>query len=148
MIVTSRATWGWSLASLAYMASIFYLSSLPGSATGPNTPLWRFVSNVSHIPLFAGLGLCLAMALARWPWPSRGMATLVLGMAYAVFDEWHQSWVPGRTGSAADVLLDVAGILFAVLIIRALSPGSETAMEASPNSRIGALNNSIDSITQ
>jgi VanZ family protein len=141
-------SFGWAVVTIGYMAWIFYLSSLPGSATGPNTPFWRFVSNVGHVPLFAGLGLCLAMALARWPWPSRGMATLVLGLAYAIFDEWHQSWIPGRSGSVYDVLLDGVGILLAILAIWSVSSGNETVIGSPPQSRIRSLNNSTDSITQ
>ncbi len=116
--------------SLAYMGGIFFLSSLPGSATGPNTPVWRFVSNAAHIPLYAGLGFCLAMTLAQWPWPSRGVGTLGIGLAYAIFDEWHQSWVPDRTASLSDVMLDVVGITLAVWILAVLSRRRSLVREA------------------
>jgi len=68
----------------------------------------------AHILLYGVLGLALSGALGvaglkvvrRW---------LVAGMLVALvafLDEWHQLTVPGRTGRAADVLLDLAGFLF------------------------------------
>jgi len=42
---------------------------------------------------------------------------LVISVSVAVLDEWHQSFVPSRTSSADDVLLDFCGALFAQLVI-------------------------------
>ena len=39
----------------------------------------------------------------------------VAGAAYAASDEWHQTMVPGRSGSVEDVLIDAAGIVVGVL---------------------------------
>ena len=46
-------------------------------------------------------------------------ATLaLLGTALvASFDEWHQSYLPNRTGSAWDVLLDCAGAIAMILAV-------------------------------
>ena len=41
----------------------------------------------------------------------------VLSVLYAVTDELHQYFVPGRAAMARDVLIDSSGVLFAVLII-------------------------------
>ena len=48
----------------------------------------------------------------RW-----ALAGLVISVSVAVLDEWHQSFVPSRTGSAHDVLLDFCGACFAQLVI-------------------------------
>ena len=42
---------------------------------------------------------------------------LVVSVAVAVLDEWHQSLVPSRTSSAHDVLLDFCGACCAQLVI-------------------------------
>jgi len=42
---------------------------------------------------------------------------LVVSLSVAILDEWHQSFVPSRTSSAHDVLLDFCGALFAQLVI-------------------------------
>lgn len=116
-----RLSIGYLVATLAYMGWLSYLSSLPGSATGPNTPFWRFVSNVSHLPLFGGLGFCLAMTFAHWPWPARGIGTVSFGLAYSIFDEWHQSWSPGRSASFSDIMLNMAGVILALLLVWSVS---------------------------
>lgn len=49
-------------------------------------------------------------------------AAWLIGTAYAITDEFHQLFVPGRTYSAIDVCIDSAGVLLGViaeLIIRA-----------------------------
>lgn len=61
---------------------------------------------------FTFFGVLAISALGCFP-PSRFRffyaALLTIGVAF--FDEWHQSWVPGRTGSFVDVLIDSAGAL-------------------------------------
>jgi len=47
--------------------------------------------------------------------------TLALVLAYAVSDEYHQSWVPERTASAVDVAIDTFGGVCGVFWIRLLS---------------------------
>jgi len=38
-----------------------------------------------------------------------GSMALLLSVLYAVSDEWHQSYVPGRSATIQDVLVDTAG---------------------------------------
>ncbi|MDX2107654.1 MAG: VanZ family protein [Candidatus Melainabacteria bacterium] len=42
-------------------------------------------------------------------------ATLI-SIAYAISDEWHQSFVPGRSACVEDVMLDSSAVLVAVLV--------------------------------
>ena len=46
-------------------------------------------------------------------------ALLALGvcLALASLDEWHQSFLPSRTGAVRDVVLDFSGALFTQLVI-------------------------------
>jgi len=39
--------------------------------------------------------------------------TVVIGLTYAISDEWHQSFVPGRHSSIVDVWFDVLGVAVA-----------------------------------
>ena len=63
--------------------------------------------------------------LARARWASRievrHTVLLAVGWAYAVLDEWHQSFVPGRNPDIADWLADAAGVAVGYTIVRALS---------------------------
>jgi len=44
------------------------------------------------------------------------LAAIVVAAVYAGFDEFHQSFVPGRTAAFADVLLDTAGGIAAQVV--------------------------------
>jgi len=58
-------------------------------------------------------GILLLRAQRRGEEPKLATAatarTLALVLAYAVSDEYHQSWVPERTASAVDVAIDTFG---------------------------------------
>jgi VanZ family protein len=85
------------------MGLIYYASSLTGSEV-PHGP-----GGLAHFALYAVLGALLALALgARGGWRAIAAAA-VLGALYGLTDEFHQSFVPGRTPSVADWLIDFAG---------------------------------------
>ncbi|MCL4524343.1 MAG: VanZ family protein [Acidobacteria bacterium] len=50
----------------------------------------------------------------RWGW---GRQAILICTAYAALDEWHQSFVPWRGASVADVFLDGAGATVAQLMM-------------------------------
>ena len=95
------------LGPLIVMAAIFCTSSLPDTGSGgllslvPGT-----LKNLLHIPAYALLAVSLCLALARRRGWGTALLVLVLTFSYGVFDEWHQSFVPGRYVSGADLLRD------------------------------------------
>jgi hypothetical protein len=92
---------------LAWAALIFALSSVPDLGTGLGG--WDLVlRKIAHAAEFAVLGALLARATDR-----AGLA-LLLGVLYAVSDEVHQSFVPGRLGSPLDVAIDAVGVAVGV----------------------------------
>lgn len=103
---------------LLIMALLYGISSLPGRPL-PDDPalygLFYWISpslqNILHVPAFAALAGAWRWALGAWLRASRARAigAFAIASAYGVFDEWHQSLVPGRYGSLTDVALDVAG---------------------------------------
>lgn len=112
--------WQYALLAVAYLAAIYRLSSLPDLGVTEAEPLVLLVSNLSHVPLFAGLAFCVLKSLAgarAVRWGLYGLAFAASG-ACAVLDEWHQSFVPGRHGSTGDFALDLAGIGGMLLILR------------------------------
>ena len=80
------------------------------------------VRKTAHATEYAILGLLIAGAYIERgtsirkgiliPW---GAATL-----YAATDEFHQLFVPGRSGQVSDVMLDSAGVLAGVLVLAAI----------------------------
>ena len=76
-----------------------------------------YVRKTAHFTVYAILGLLLLAALnaslpARYSFP----AAFVIGTLYAITDEIHQAFVPGRACQGRDVLIDSLGILSALLI--------------------------------
>ncbi|MEW6319988.1 MAG: VanZ family protein [Acidobacteriota bacterium] len=93
---------------VAYMAAIFYVSSL----SEPPAP--EQVSDKQlHFWVYGGLALVTLRALARGGWAGVGAATLagawLIAAGYGVTDEWHQTFTPGRSPEWADVAYDAAG---------------------------------------
>ena len=57
------------------------------------------------------------LLLERFP-PLRSMGCgLVFCVLYACTDEYHQTFVPGRAGAPIDVLVDLVGICFGLLLV-------------------------------
>jgi VanZ like protein len=103
---------------LFIMALLYWLSSLPGTPL-PEDPatyaLFYWVSpsvqNILHIPAYAALSCAWNWALYAWLRVpiARVLGACVLASTYGGFDEWHQSFVPGRYASLTDVALDITG---------------------------------------
>ena len=109
----------YGLLTLAWLATIAWLSSRPDLGTSESSPLVARVSNLMHVPLFAGLAYCLLKTLpagGQTSWPRSGIVFLV-ATGFAALDEWHQSLVPGRFASVSDFLLDIIGVVAVILIL-------------------------------
>jgi VanZ family protein len=92
-------------------ALIFAFSSVPDLGTGLGT--WDLVlRKIAHALEFAVLGALLQRALRD------ERAALAAGVAYAISDEVHQMFVPGRLGSPLDVAIDSVGVAAGVLLWR------------------------------
>lgn len=90
------------------MAVIFCLSSLP------DAPLPPGMSDKSGHGLgYMGLGLTVVRAVAGGlPHPITmriALTAIAITVGYGVSDEWHQSFVTGRSAEVADVYADAAG---------------------------------------
>ncbi len=46
--------------------------------------------------------------------------SLLVGLIYAITDEYHQSWIPGRGPSVMDVCIDTLGVFAGILIVLAI----------------------------
>ena len=94
---------------VAWAALIFGLSSVSDLSSGLGG--WDLVlRKLAHATEYAILGALLLRALRHPNW------AVALGIAYAISDEIHQSFVPGRQGSPLDVLIDSAGVIAGVVL--------------------------------
>jgi len=92
------------------MAGIFVLSSRrpPGAILSLGIP-----DGWLHLAEYAWLGWLLSDLAATGAGGRRWLALVLLptlvGTLYGASDEWHQSFVPGRDSSLADLGMDVLG---------------------------------------
>lgn len=86
--------------------------------------VWHLVvRKAAHVTEFAVLGGLLMNAWVRQHrhvGVRQAVAALLCGLLYAVSDELHQMFVPGRGPAVTDVLIDLTGVLAGVLIIGAI----------------------------
>ena len=89
-VVTRVALGAW-LPVVAWAALIFALSSIPDLGTGLGG--WDLaLRKIAHAAEYAVLGALLLRAIGR------ELPAAAIGIAYAVTDEVHQAFVPGRQG--------------------------------------------------
>lgn len=105
---------------LIWCGFIFYLSSIPGLNTGWG--IWDFIlRKIAHMleyfilaallfRAFKGSFKLSAFYLVFWP--------SLLSFLYALSDEVHQAFVPTRSASARDVLIDSIGIIAFYILIK------------------------------
>ena len=122
------------------MVFIFVQSAMPGKVSGAESNIivqfiagitgWNehilsvIVRKAAHFTEFLLLGICLSINMydlaANHAVPKPLLKAWIIGTIYAVTDELHQSFVPGRACSFKDVAIDSAGVACGVLIFFAL----------------------------
>lgn len=104
-----------------WMALIFLFSSQPhsGAITETYFGSWNIlIRKTAHVSEYALLCLLSQRAFhfsGRIFSAHSVIFAFLLTVLYAGFDEWHQSFVPGRSASMQDVLVDALGGLLAIL---------------------------------
>ena len=104
----------------ALMAVIFAFSATP-SRDLPDLGVWDWLAKKgAHATGYALLGAAYAHALAPGRRPTPRQCALAVGLAalYALSDEWHQSWTPGRHPALTDVGIDTLGAALGVAALQ------------------------------
>ena len=102
-----------------WMVLIFWLSGTPGEDV-PHLGGWdTWLKKGGHMAGYALLAILWARALhSRFPLATAGRLALMIVVLYAISDEYHQTFVPGRNGKGVDVLVDAAGGLAGLWVWR------------------------------
>jgi len=90
---------------------------IPGIASASVDVCHMLVRKAAH---FTEYGI-LFWLLIRGPMAHRPYLALMLCVVYALTDEGHQVFVPGRTASLYDVALDSSGALFSHFLTTAIA---------------------------
>ena len=135
------------ITTLLIMAFIFYMSSMDRADSSEmsrgflssliGSLLSRLLPRLSekgaehdlrkyaHLFEFACLGASSVSLLIEAAWLRKGrgplgaaaLTAVVFCALYAATDEWHQRFVPGRSGQLSDILVDTGGALFGILLV-------------------------------
>jgi len=94
----------------------------PNTSAETLTTIHLITRKAAHFTEYAILAFLAARAFRTSPRPALAnrwfLVSLILIVVYALIDEYHQTFVPTRTGSIFDSLIDVTGGLATLLVIR------------------------------
>ncbi len=103
--------WWRYLPVLAMMAVIFFLSSQPGDSFQlPDVPdIDKLLHSLVYGTLAATALFAVPVGFARRRPGLAAVLVVLFCLVYGISDEFHQSFVPGRTPSVWDLAADVLG---------------------------------------
>lgn len=95
---------------IIWMSVIFYFSSRSTTGIGTNQTDRFIILKSFHLIEYAILAFLLLFAIYK------NKLAIFIAYLYAISDEIHQYFVPGRTGLFRDTLIDLIGILIGIFI--------------------------------
>jgi len=98
--------------AILWMLVIFYFSSRNTSGVPIAHNLQFYFFKSLHLIEYSILGFLVFFAFINFN------ISLITGYLYAISDEFHQSFVVGRSGKFTDTLFDLAGILIGLYIYK------------------------------
>jgi len=104
-----------------WMGLIFIISSRSSLPSHPNGLVDFVLKKGSHVAEYGILAFLLWRALSKGKGARASTpctSAFVLTVLYALSDEYHQTFVPGRNGHIGDVGVDALGAMLALLLIR------------------------------
>jgi len=100
--------------ALIWMLIIFYFSSRSTAGVGTNSTDRFYILKSFHLIEYATLGILLFYGFLKYKY------TIITAYLYAISDEIHQSFIPGRNCKFTDTLIDLAGIIIGLLVVNRL----------------------------
>ena len=77
------------------------------------------IRKLAHFSIYTTLGIAIMCYISTYTinkYKKIG-GSLSIGVLYAISDEIHQLFVPGRSGQVTDVFIDAIGVLFGIGIV-------------------------------
>ncbi len=82
---------------------------------------WEYNRRILHLLLYLVFGFLTVRALNSTTMRHENVIGFAVGIVFALSDEIHQIYVPGRSFEWLDILSDVIGILTGIILFRCLS---------------------------
>jgi VanZ family protein len=130
-VISLASSDGFSAANTSRIIGPLVLWLFPNTTPETLAVVHFFMRKIAHFSEYALLGFLAARAFRtspnlllsrRWFWIS-----LALVVGYAFLDEYHQAFVPSRTASIFDSLIDVLGGLTSLMIVRRRQAGPRSS---------------------
>lgn len=87
----------------------------------PLVIFYQYPDKTAHMILYALFGFLLYLTLKNSPYPSfryhAMLFAIAIGILYGMSDEFHQSFVPGRSATIPDLVADGLGVTLAQTFI-------------------------------
>jgi len=104
--------------AILVMIALFMLSTLPG-----NDPFLNSIhlgDKIEHFIAYFVLGITFCIWIPSKKWFAKpiiyGIFVVILCTLFGISDEYHQTFVPGRSADLCDLAADFAGGVVAVLV--------------------------------
>ena len=116
----------YTITTVFYMLFIAYLSHIPHDDLPTKSLSIENIDLLFHFVEYSVLGFLLFQSLyvdkLLTISPLRG--SILIGILFALSDEYHQSFVPGRHMSLTDMIFDSLGIIFGSSLVFRISNSS------------------------
>ena len=113
---------GFSAANTSRIVGPLVLWLFPNTTPAQLEVIHLATRKIAHFTEYALLGILAARAFRTSPNPTTKSRWFVVSLAliviYALVDEYHQSFVPARTASIFNSLIDISGGLAVLLFLR------------------------------
>ena len=123
----------WILLAL-WMAFIFYMSSCNGNVSSDQSGTIAYVLHnilginysdklifiirkCAHVSEFFILSILVINLVSKYNVKHIYFISFIVCVLYASSDEFHQLFVPGRSGLVTDVLIDLIGVVLGLLLV-------------------------------
>lgn len=133
-----RKRYLWLIVLIAWCVGVYFFTALPAFNDQHSVKFFIWIGmptflvhiidfmvrKLAHVILFAGLAFVAFQVIK----PARRayIVTWLFATLYAISDEWHQLYVPGRTASVRDVMIDSCGAFLVLFLLFYMRKGNSS----------------------
>lgn len=79
----------------------------------------KIIRKIAHFSIYTIVGILVMALICTYNITQRNSSilSLIIGIIYAISDEIHQGFIPGRSARVTDVIIDTMGVIMGILII-------------------------------
>ncbi|MBU1088786.1 VanZ family protein [Patescibacteria group bacterium] len=108
--------------SILWMLVIFFLSSRSNTGIGGSRTNRFLIHKTLHLIEYAILAITFHFAFFKTKiFPQVQKYSILASYLYAITDELHQHFIPGRDGKITDTFIDLLGILIGLFLVKFFS---------------------------